>query len=361
MKMDLEITGILFFAITFAVLGLFLIFLHIPKTEEFKYYKQARRMLGIAFLLMTVYCGINLFTDTLEQEYTHQCLLILSSLIFSWLNYSTFITLIYTTRRLRRKFLLDGIIPISAMTIFAVIGFWYPQFQYFNYIIFGVIFGAKCAWMAYVCLREYRRVMKDLENNYDQAPDIKWMRSLIWLTFLLSAATLVAFYVPDIHLIYDPSAIAIYVFMTVKMVNYVPKKISRIRQDYVKEEEEEKREEKERNHDLKTKLDPIVNEWVQNKSFLQANISIKHVAMEMGTNQNYLSRYINSVHEKTFSVWINTLRIEESKKILTENTSLSVEEVGQRVGIPQIYNFSRWFKTITGETPVQYRKSNSNR
>ena len=181
------------------------------------------------------------------------------------------------------------------------------------------------------------------------------------ITFLLSAATLVAFYVPDIHLIYDPSAIAIYVFMTVKMVNYVPKKISRIRQDYVEEEEEEKREEKEHNHDLKTKLDPIVNEWVQNKGFLHANISIKHVALEMGTNQNYLSRYINSVHEKTFSVWINTLRIEESKKILTENTSLSVEEVGQRVGIPHIYNFSRWFKTITGETPVQYRKSNSNR
>lgn len=361
MKMDLEITGILFFAITFAVLGLFLIFLHIPKTEEFKYYKQARRMLGTAFLLMTVYCGINLFTNTLNQEYTHQCILILSSLIFSWLNYSTFITLIYTTRRLRWKFFLDGIIPISAMAIFAVIGFWYPQFQHFNYIIFGVIFGAKCAWMAYVCFREYRRVMNDLENNYDQAPDIKWMRSLIWLTLLLSVTTLIAFYVPDIHLIYDPSAIAIYVFMTVKMVNYVPKKISRIRKEYVEEEEEEKREEKERSNDLKTKLDPIVNEWVQNKGYLQANTSIKHVALEMGTNQNYLSRYINSIHEKTFSVWINTLRIEESKRLMRENPSLSVEEIGQKVGIPQIYNFSRWFKTITGETPIQYRKRISNR
>lgn len=49
MVIDMEAIGIIVFALVFAILGFFLLFLHIPKTEEFKYYKQARRILGTAF------------------------------------------------------------------------------------------------------------------------------------------------------------------------------------------------------------------------------------------------------------------------------------------------------------------------
>ena len=91
---------------------------------------------------------------------------------------------------------------------------------------------------------------------------------------------------------------------------------------------------------------------------MKADISIKDAASEMGTNQNYLSRYINSVLGMTFSVWLNTLRVEESKKLLTGPEKMSIEEIGQRVDIMEIYNYSRWFKTVTGMTPQQYRKAN---
>ena len=36
---------------------------------------------------------------------------------------------------------------------------------------------------------------------------------------------------------------------------------------------------------------------------------------------------------------------------------LSIEEIGAKVGIPQNYNFSKWFKTITEMTPYQYKKT----
>ena len=47
-------------------------------------------------------------------------------------------------------------------------------------------------------------------------------------------------------------------------------------------------------------------------------------------------------------------RIEELRLIEAE---LSDEEVGIKVGIPQNYNFSRWFKVVTDMTPFQYRRS----
>ena len=82
----------------------------------------------------------------------------------------------------------------------------------------------------------------------------------------------------------------------------------------------------------------------------------KDVALELGTNHNYLSQYINNNLNMTFQVWLNTLRIEESKILLSSNEKISIEEVGIKVGIPQNYNFSRWFKVVTDMTPFQYRR-----
>ena len=75
----------------------------------------------------------------------------------------------------------------------------------------------------------------------------------------------------------------------------------------------------------------------------------------MGTNHNYLSQYLNNSLDTTFQMWLNTLRIEESKRILASE-NISIEEVGVKVGIPESYNFSRWFKLVTGTTPFKYRK-----
>lgn len=53
------------------------------------------------------------------------------------------------------------------------------------------------------------------------------------------------------------------------------------------------------------------------------------MATQIGTNHNYLSKYLNECLGITFQMWLNTLRIEESKQILsTEN--ISIEEVASR-------------------------------
>ena len=358
MSFNLELTEIILFGLVFAILGFFLIFLHIPKEDIFKYYRQSRKILGTAFMTMSFYCILKSIIHVNGYEYTHQCLLILFSLIFLWLNYYTFLTLIYAKRSIRRRFFLDGIIPISLMIVFALLGFRHARFQHINAIVFSIIFGLKSIWMAYTCFKEYRKVMKDLENNYDQAPDIKWMYILIWMTLALSISTLISFHVPAIHFIYDPAAMVIFIFMTVKMLNYIPRKISGIRAvSAAGPAPESLKEQKIKSADLKIKLDPTVEKWIEGKGFLKPDITIKDVALEMGTNQNYLSRYINSVIGVTFSVWLNTLRIEESKRLLTGKEKMSIEEIGQKVGIREIYNYSRWFKTITGMTPQQYRKA----
>lgn len=344
------------FAFIFSLLGLFIFFLHIPKDQDYKYYRYSRYTLGIGMFSLAIYCCI--FPVLLNSsEFTKLSFELFISLLVSWLTYSSFLFIIYAERFKRRRFFLDGIIPISLMLVLALTGLKFPHLQEINSILFGVIFGIKCLWMGYTCINEYRRCTRDLENYYENAPDIKWMYNLIWLCIILSVATIFSFYLSGIfEYIYYLLLFGVYIFLTMRIINYLPVKISRLRHDSV--ELEEVSNEKKPGIDLKSRLEEPVNRWISEMRFIQPEITIKDVAMEIGTNHNYLSKYLNSVVGMTFSVWLHTLRIEESKKLLTGSEKLSIEEIGKKVGIPEIYNFSRWFKNITGQTPYQYRKSN---
>ena len=345
------------FAFIFAAMGLFIIFLHIPKEDIFKYYRYSRYTLGVSFFIIAAYCCIRTLTIQISG-YTELCFMLFASLLVSWLTYSAFLFVIYAESFKRRRFFLDGIIPVSIMLILVLIGLKHPHLQEINSVLFGIIFGVKCCWMGYTCIKEYRKCTRDLENYYENAPDIKWMYSLIWLTISLSVMTIIAFYVKTFEYFYYLILLGIYMYMTFKMIDYLPVKISKLRKTSVKQEVEPENKQEKISKDIKSKLENIVGLWVEEKKFIRSGITIKDVAAEIGTNHNYLSKYLNSVVGMTFSVWLNTLRIEESKTLLSGPEKLSVEEVGKRVGIPEIYNYSRWFKTITGMTPQQFRKSN---
>ena len=100
----------------------------------------------------------------------------------------------------------------------------------------------------------------------------------------------------------------------------------------------------------------MVEKWVLEKHFCTPELNIKDVAAEIGTNHSYLSQYLNNHLGMTFQIWLNTLRIEESKTLLTDGTRRSIEEVGAMVGFSQTYNFSRWFRNVTDTTPFRYRQ-----
>ena len=344
-------------ALIFAVLGFFTTFLYIPKKEDYKYYRYSRYTLGAAFFVMTVYCSLNSLPINLDT-FTAFSFQMLFYLIFSWLTYASFLYIIYTEKYKRKHFFLDGAIPISVMFVLATVGIRHPHLQEINSIIFGVVFSLKCIWMAYTCYKEYRKCTRELDNYFDVTPDIGWMKSVLVISYLLSIFTIVHFYVHETHIIYYPLLLICYIFLTLKIVNYIPEKISKLRHDSVDEEAELEQEKKKPAQNLKDKLEKPLSKWVEEKRFIQPNLTIKDVASAIGTNHNYLSKYLNSDIGMTFTMWLHSLRIEESKAMLTQSERMPIEEIGRRVGIMEIYNFSRWFKTITGVSPQQFRKQN---
>ena len=343
------------YVILFAILGVFTCFMHIPKEVSFSGYRKSRMILGGAFFFMTAYCVLRFFRPQNLDDYVDFWVLTVISLLFSWLNFTSFLYIIDTSYSIRKNFLIDGIIPLSAMFAAGIVGMFMLEHKSIFEIILGFVFIVKNIRMLYICEREWRKVYREQQNFYDEEVDIVWMRILLWLTFALSLCTLIALYVPAVHFLYCYIAPMVFVYMTFKVVNYLPRKIDSMRQATTVSASTAKVNAP-KAINLEDKIKPLVDRWIAEKRFCRANLSIKEVAMQMGTNHNYLSQYLNNTLHTTFQMWLNTLRIEESKLILSTE-KISIEEVGVRVGIPESYNFSRWFKLVTGVTPFKYRKS----
>lgn len=342
----------------FAILGLFICFVHVPKEYKHSGYRKARFTLGAAFLFMAACCTSRFLMPNHQNDYVNFWLLTTASLLFAWLNYTAFLYLIDVEFTIRKNFFVDGLVPALLMGAVGASGLLLPQYQTLIEHALGAVFIAKCVRMFYICEREWRRVNREQQNYYDEEVDIAWMRILIWITLVLSVLTCTALYIPAVHLIYDYAAPLVYIYMTLKMVNYLPQKIDRMREG--NENKEIKQEPTLPPISLKTnglhsKLGASLERWVKEKRYCTAELSIKTVATQIGTNHNYLSKYLNEYLGITFQMWLNTLRIEESKRILTTE-NISIEEVGIKVGIPENYNFSRWFKVVTGTTPLRFRK-----
>lgn len=360
-KMDKsQLTYILFnfgYISIFSILTAVVTLLNMPKKDPaLKSYRKSRYVLGCATGLMVFYCTFRIMMPLHFGDYIDFWLLSTFTLIFSWLSYASFLFLIETPRYRMKNFIADGVIPASCMLVAGGIGVLFPSIQKTMMVLFGCTYGVKCAWMLYTCIKEYKKCMKEIENYYDEGPDMKWMYSTLIVCFVLSISTIGVLYIPLLQKPYYFLLPIIYVYLTFKVVGFATKKIDIIRRKNIELEKEPEPIKKEKKQDLSSKLGPLVEEWIYEKKFCREGLTIKDVALEMGTNQNYLSQYLNNCLDKTFQVWLNTLRIEESKSLLTSSEKLSIEEIGIRVGIPQNYNFSRWFRVVTDMTPFQYRR-----
>lgn len=345
------------YILIFGILTAAILMLHMPKKEKgLENYRKSRHTLGIATGLMSIYCLFRIFIPQYHGEYLDFWMLVTFVFIFSWLSFASFLFIIDTPRYQMRNFIADGLIPSAIMIITGGIGLIFPETQKIMMVIFGCAYGIKCTYMLFCCLKEYRKCREEVENYYDEGPDTKWMYITLILASVMYISIIAVFYSDTFGLIIYPAIPIIYTYIVFKVIGFSTKKIDNIRRKNLYMETKPVEEKQEKTRDIADKVGPLVEGWIKEKKFCRVGLTIRDAASEMGTNQSYLSQYINNHLEMTFSVWLNTLRIEESKTLLSSSEKMSIEEVGIKVGIPQNYNFSRWFKIVTDMTPFQYRR-----
>ena len=92
--------------------------------------------------------------------------------------------------------------------------------------------------------------------------------------------------------------------------------------------------------------------------FLNPNLTLTDVARELKVSKHNLSQYLNEKLDKSFSTYINELRIEKAKQLLQMKNNYTIDGLGYESGFNSKSTFYTVFKKITGKTPSQYRKEN---
>lgn len=91
------------------------------------------------------------------------------------------------------------------------------------------------------------------------------------------------------------------------------------------------------------------------KENFQKDLSLELISKKFNFNPSYLSKIFIKHTGQPPSKFLITLRINEAKHLLASQPEQSVKDIGEHVGYPNPYYFSRIFKQITGVTPTEYR------
>ncbi len=87
----------------------------------------------------------------------------------------------------------------------------------------------------------------------------------------------------------------------------------------------------------------------------KSKISLEDIAEMLNMTITSFCRYFKPRANKTFSSFVNEIRIGHARKLLLED-NLNISQICYECGFSTLSNFNRQFKAITGMSPHEYRK-----
>lgn len=110
--------------------------------------------------------------------------------------------------------------------------------------------------------------------------------------------------------------------------------------------------------EIRNRIRKNLQKFEDEKEFLKPNLSLKKIAIIVGTNPNYLSAYINTEKEMHFNRYLSELRIQHIAELLAEDPIAShqkTEVLAKLCGIASRSNFLKLFSEIYGMSLQEYQ------
>jgi len=101
--------------------------------------------------------------------------------------------------------------------------------------------------------------------------------------------------------------------------------------------------------------DPLVAKFhrvvIDQRMFLQPQVTITDVADRIGSNKTYISRLVNNTYNMPFPDLINYLRVEYTQRYIINHRNATQTEVAKACGFTSASALNNTFKKVTGVTP----------
>ncbi len=100
----------------------------------------------------------------------------------------------------------------------------------------------------------------------------------------------------------------------------------------------------------------LITLMTETQAYRESELSLSELAGRLNAPPNHLSQVINEREGKTFYDYINTLRVNEFRRLATspESKKYTLLGLAQECGFNSKSSFHRYFKKVTGKSPSQF-------
>ncbi|MBR4829899.1 MAG: helix-turn-helix transcriptional regulator [Muribaculaceae bacterium] len=355
------------------LLGVFLILIKPPHNKANEYFKQGKNTLGIVFMLFSFELLFQWFLRQFEiaNPILSVSVYLLCFFTATLLITDAFCTLLKSRSNSDARFKIRRIAIISFLIYFILltINYFLPgmKTRAYGLLVCGAILFITAWTGLYFCISFYRKAIIDLKKYYSDLVEsmLQWMPGVAVgvLIFLLSAP-FVCFCPRWVGVYQVALGIFIFIYIFVCIINFSFKYSSlatALTTDEANQDTDSGEDEcvMSRQATMSASLQEVLQDketrWLEHGGYLVPGITIEQTARDMGTNRNYLSKYLNEIKHLTFYEWIAQLRIQEAQSLMRNDSSLSMEQIARQVGYTSYSTFSNTFKKISGLSPKEWR------
>lgn len=354
------------------VFGFYFLLAKLPeKGTIFENYLRSRRIIGVAILLLAANYSIHLFFGIRFKNVDAAILMNLSTYFLCyWLFSSAFITLLdrfyITRRRIRTHICLWVIFSIlSCIALLLLPAGILRMIALFALATWLVIYGFVLARRVILA---YKRAIRIFNETYsdDIGAYIKWLSIFTWWALIFGVGCGLLTFLPDEYVyLWILSSIPFYIYLFCSYLNYLLfyEQVESAMENEITSKGEEIRcaMEQPKTSEQETpsyhaQIAEKIKEWTDAGSYVRTGLTIMELSDLLHTNRTYLSEYIKTTYDMTFRDWITGLRIDYAKRLLVENSRLTIADISERSGFQSPSHFIRLFKENVGCTPTQWRR-----
>ena len=322
--------------IAICALGAFLLFTHSDGVSARKARAWALLIWGVAD------------SSTLVQDYLMQIPILrigsdaLDAYTMLISNFLAWVLLIYPTETLRPGWLnwKRAILQLLPMVLLVALDYVVP----FDLRWLVMLYPLALVIMVLVHIRKYREWC---EENYSSMDHIDAQ----WLVRYLSMVAIMGVSYMYICLSDNPGRVVTQNAFLFFLFCYSIEQILFRKDPWQNMHSDEEQSDKENLPDAAARL----TEWMtEAKPYLNPDFRLMDLREVLPMNRTYLSQFIHDEFDCSFFQFVNRYRIEEAKRLLREEPSLTTEQVALRSGFSSRVAFTRVFTNETGLSPREW-------
>jgi len=276
----------------------------------------------------------------------------------------TLILLIHVAYVTRKRVTRELVPIVSLSVVFLVVCFTLPdnwvKISVYLFILFYVYLIVRYTRLFVIT---YRDCLRKMDNYFSglEAEHLQWVKFSFYAALSIGMLALSSSLFPAIRIGIFCSVVyfLFYVYFAFRFINYgfVYKKLEHALADDDGQSTQQKENKNALPPSIASTIKPKLENWLEEKLFLQPGVTVDEIALQIGTNQKYLSVYFNQYMNKPFRTWINELRIEEAKRLLIDYPDMTIKQISDKAGFSRNSYFWNLFLKNAGQTPLAWRKT----